>query len=226
MAVIFIRTIIVFLALLLFMRLLGKRQLGELELNELVVSVLVANLVSQPLQDIGTPLLYGLLPVLILFCCEILISGAAAKSIRLRSLIYGRPSVLIENGVICQREMEKNRFTPDELAEELRKSDILDISKVKLAVLETNGILNTLLSAAESPVTASQMGITPEEEELPLIVISGGRVLGENLKTLGRDRRWLEKELRSRGAKGPEEVYLMTLSRSGKVYYAEKERRS
>ena len=116
MAVTIIRTIIIFVSLVISMRIMGKRQLGELEPAELVVAVLISDLASHPLQDPGIPLLYGLIPVATLLCCEILISAGILKSVRFRSLICGRPSVLIKNGVIDQLEMKKNRFTFDELA--------------------------------------------------------------------------------------------------------------
>ena len=127
MAIILIRTLIIFTALVLAMRLLGKRQLGEMELSELVVAVLVADIAVNPLQDTDMPLIYGLVPLLVLFCCEIIISGLTLKSIRLRQLLYGKPSLLIEKGKIAQREMTKNRFTLDELTQELRNQGILDI---------------------------------------------------------------------------------------------------
>ena len=79
MAIILIRTLIIFTALVLAMRLLGKRQLGEMELSELVVAVLVADIAVNPLQDTDMPLIYGLVPLLVLFCCEIIISGLTLK---------------------------------------------------------------------------------------------------------------------------------------------------
>ena len=112
LTIVIIRTLIVYFALLLFMRLMGKRQLSELELPELAVAVLIADLGAHPLQDIGIPLMNGLLPMVVLFCCEVLISGAAMKSPRLRSVLFGRPSFLIRNGKIDQREMRRSRLPP------------------------------------------------------------------------------------------------------------------
>ena len=99
MAIVLVRTLIIYFALLLAMRLLGKRQLGEMELSEFVVAALIADLASHPLQDMGIPLINGLVPILVLFCCEVLIAGLSLKSIRLRSLIFGKPSLLIVKGV-------------------------------------------------------------------------------------------------------------------------------
>ena len=177
-------------------------------------------------EDIGMPLIYGLAPLLVLFCCEILVSGLALKSLRLRRLLYGLPSMIIEKGKIAQREMQKNRFTPDELAQELRIQGIMDISSVEYAILETNGQLNIILYPAEQPVTAKQMQVDVPDGGFFSIVISDGRVLTDNLTRLGLDRRWLEKELRRRGADGPKRVYLMMVNDDGEIYYAAKEQRA
>ena len=224
MAIILIRTIILFLSLLLTMRLLGKRQLGELELSELVVSVVVADLASTPLQDIGIPLLNGLVPIVVLFCCELLISGLSLRHIRLRELIFGRPSILIQQGRICQDAMAKNRFTLDELTEELRSQGYLDISKIQYAILENNGQLSILPFPGEQTPTASQLGLTVEDPGMPVILISDGRVLERNLRKVGRNGAWLQKELAARGAKNPREVYLFTLDALGRIYYAGRDR--
>ena len=139
MAIIFVRTLIIYFSLLLIMRLLGKRQLGEMELSEFVVAALIADLASHPLQDIGIPMINGLVPIVTLFCCEVLISGLAMKNIRLRALLFGKPSMLVEKGKIRQKEMKKNRFTTDELMEELRNQGYLDIRAVEYAVWRPTG---------------------------------------------------------------------------------------
>ncbi|MBR5094850.1 MAG: DUF421 domain-containing protein [Oscillospiraceae bacterium] len=224
MAIVLARTLIIYFALLLTMRLLGKRQLGEMELSEFVLAALIADLASHPLQDMGIPLINGLVPILVLFCCEIVISGLCLKNIRLRELIFGRPSLLISQGKILQEEMFRDRFTLDELMQELRSQGITDLSTVETGVLETNGRLNAILFPDQSPVTPAQMGLDAGPGGYPLILISDGRVLGGNLRHLGRDRAWLLEQLRDHGASAPEEVFLLTATPSGQVYFAKKEK--
>jgi uncharacterized membrane protein YcaP (DUF421 family) len=204
------------------MRIMGKRQLGELQPAELVVAVLISDLAAHPLQDIGTPLMYGLIPVLTLVFCEAVISASMLKSVRLRALVCGKPSFIIEDGRLSQSEMRKNRYSIDELYEQLRKKDITDIATVKYAILETDGSLSTVLYAAESPVTPKQQGLSVTEHEYPVVVISDGRVLRENMKKLGYDGAWLARELKSRRAE-PSSVFLMAADRTGRIYYAPRE---
>ncbi len=226
MAIVIIRTAIIYFALLLAMRLMGKRQLGEMELSEFVVASLIADLAAHPLQDMGIPMVNGLVPIFTLLCFEILIAGVSLKSIRLRTLLFGRPSVLVTRGVIDQREMHKNRFTVDELMQELRSRGLFDLSQVEYAILETDGRLNAIPFPAAQPPTAAQLKVEVPDDGSALIVVSEGRVIGANLRRLGLDTDWLAQELSRKGAASPKEVYLMTVNHSGQSYLAKKEKGS
>lgn len=223
MAIIIIRTVIIYAALLAAMRLLGKRQLGEMELSEFVVAALIADLASHPLQDLGIPMINGLVPILTLFCCEVIISRCTLKSTRIRAILYGKPSMLIEKGVINQKEMRKNSFTTEELMQELRNQSCLDISRVEYAVLETDGRVNIMLYPREQAVTAAQMKVDVPDGGYPVIIISDGAVNEENLKRTGLNRSWLDKELKKRKINGTEKVFLMTVNNAKQIYIAEKE---
>ena len=223
MAIVMIRTAIIYAALLLAIRLMGKRQLGEMELSEFVVASLIADLAAHPLQDVGIPMTNGLVPVLTLFCFEILIAGVSMKSIRLRTMLFGRPSILVRRGVIDQKEMRLNRFTADELLQELRKQGLFDLSQVEYGILETNGRLNVIPYPGQLPATAEQLGVKTDDGGCPLIVISEGRTLDRNLRALGRDSQWLTEELKQKGHGSAKDIYLMTVDRKGQSYIAEKE---
>lgn len=223
MGVSFVRTIIVFLLLIISIRIMGKRQLGELEPLELVVAVLISNLAAQPLQDTGIPLIYGIVPVLTLLASQLIISGISVKSVRFRRLLSGKPSILIDNGVIVQSEMKKCRISLDELYVELRINGITDISTVKHAILETDGTLSVLPYAKFSPVTPEIMNLDAPDNGLPVTVINKGRVMSENLKLLGHNEKWLLNQIKKRGAGDIKDVYLMTVDGAGKIYFARKE---
>lgn len=224
MAIVIIRTLLLYFSVVLAMRLMGKRQLGELELPELVTAVLIADLGAHPLQDIGIPMLNGLVPIIVLFCCEILLSGLAMRSPRTRSVLFGTPCFLVEHGKINQREMRRSRFTLDELTEELRSKGYMDISQIEYAILETGGVLNAIPFAEYRTATAHDLGIVPEDCGYPTLIINDGRLLAQNLRAMGRDRRWLANELKKRGVSAAGEVYIMTLDRAGRIYFAKKER--
>lgn len=224
MAIVFIRTIIVYAALILSMRLMGKRQLGELELSEVVIAVLIADMASHPLQDIGIPLLNGLIPIIVLMCCEVLVSGGVMKSVKFRALVCGRPSILIKNGRIDQKEMWRCRFSLDELTEDLRKKGLTDISKIKYAVLETDGTLNPLPYVSEIPPSAAALNIPVDDFSIPRCIISDGRLIERNLRESGKDLNWLKAQLKERKISQVKDVFYMTVDESNRVYFIEKEK--
>ena len=223
MAIIFVRTVILYFAILISMRIMGKRQLGEMEISEFIVAALIADLAATPLQDIGIPLLNGLVPIIIMFCFEIIIAGLNMRSVKLRKLTYGRPEIIIRNGRIIREAMQKNRFTLDELMQELRAQGLTDTAQVEYAVLETNGQLSIILKSGDQPVTASQMGVVGDDVSYAHIIINEGRILDNNLELLGRDRRWLANELKRQNFRSADEVYILTLSESGRVFCQAKE---
>jgi uncharacterized membrane protein YcaP (DUF421 family) len=223
MFVIISRTLIIFAAILVSMRLMGKRQLGELELSELVVAVLVSDFAVIPLQDLSVPVWNGVVPVAVLLVCEVVISKLALKSIKLRSFLSGTPSVIIENGVINQTEMRKNRISIDELDEALRKKQILNVADVRYALLETDGTLSTILYSGKQPLTAGQFGAALSDEAVPLPVIVDGRILSSNLQKLQSSAEWLERELKRRKVRSVKDVYLMTAYGGKCVFFALKD---
>lgn len=223
MAIIFVRTVILYFAILISMRIMGKRQLGEMEISEFIVAALIADLAATPLQDIGIPLLNGLVPIIIMFCFEIIIAGLNMRSVKLRKLTYGRPEIIIRNGRIIREAMQKNRFTLDELMQELRAQGLTDTAQVEYAVLETNGQLSIILKSGNQPATASQMGVDADDVSYAHIIINEGRILDNNLKLLGRDRRWLANELKRQNLRSADEVYILTLSENGSVFCQAKE---
>ena len=218
-----LRAAILYFLVIAGIRLMGKRQIGELEPSELVLSLLIADLAAVPMQDFGIPLLMGVTPILTLLCLSSVLSVLTVKSLLFRALLCGRPSVVVAEGKVQAAELRKNRFTVDELMEELRTAGFTDLSAVKYAVLETTGRVSVLPYARDAPPTAGQLGLDPKGPELPVTVISDGRVVDRNLKLLGLGRGWLEKELKARGADSARAVCLLTVDRRGHVYYLPRE---
>ena len=222
MVIAFTRTIILYLLIIAGIRLMGKRQVGELEPSELVLSLIIADLAAVPMQDFGIPLLAGIIPIVTLLSITTILSVLTMKSVRFRALMCERPSIIVENGKLKQREMAKNRFTVDELMEDLRLQGINDLSTIKYAILETNGRLSILPYANQRPATAEQMKAVTQELGLPLVIVSDGRLLSHNLRARGLNESWLKKALREHGAKEIGDVVLLTVDEKNNVYFTAK----
>ena len=219
-----LRAVILYLLIMVGMRLMGKRQIGELEPSELVLTMMISDLAAVPMQDFGIPLLAGLIPILTLLALSMLLSQLSLHNLRFRALVCGTPAILIQEGKVQQEVMRKNRFTLDELLEELRSQGISSIEDVKYAVLENSGRLSVLPKTAQQPPTASQLGLNLQDDvTLPVILVNDGRVLEKNLTACGRDENWLHKQLVKQKLHSPKQVFLLTLDEQGSVFCVKKE---
>ncbi len=218
------RTIILYFLIMIGLRIMGKRQIGELEPGELVLTMMISDLATVPMQDFGIPLLAGIIPILILLSLSMLLSQLSLHNLRFRALLCGTPSVLVRNGILQQEAMRKNRFTLDELLEELREQGYADIGDVKYAVLENSGQLSILPWASTQPPSAAQMGVEVEDDVvLPVILVNDGRILSKNLADCGKDRSWLQAVLEGEGFSSPKEIFLMSLDERGRITCIRKE---
>ena len=214
----YVRTVILYLALIISVRLMGKRQVGQMEPSEFVVTMLVANLASIPMQDEGIPLFSGLVPILTVLGVELVLAGLTLKSILVRRLLCGKPVILIENGKILQKNLQKTRVTMDELVGHLREKDVLDLASVQFAILETNGNLSVFPYPKERPATAAEAGIPAKKQFLPITIIEDGYVSKDNLRKAGKDRPWLEKVLADRKTSRKEPL-LLTVDKSDHIMW-------
>ena len=206
----YLRTVILYLVLILSIRLMGKRQIGQLEASEFVVTMLVANLASIPMQDGAIPLYSGLVPILTVLGLELVLSGVILKSVRMRRFFCGKPVILIENGKIMQDNLRKTRVTLDELTGHLREKDVLDLRSVQYAILETDGNLSVFPYPKERPASAREAGVPTRKQFLPYTIIEDGFLSEDNLKKAGKDRKWLTKILVEQGAE-VENTFLLTV---------------
>lgn len=223
MVIAVVRTVILYLCIVLGIRLLGKHQVGELEPSEFVLAMIIADVASVPMQDYGIPLLMGLIPIVTLLCLAMLLSIASMKSLKLRALLIGVPSIVIRNGVPSEREMRRNRMTLDELLEELRLQGYTDPSAIRYGILETNGQLSLLPYAEKKPPSAEDLELTVSDSGLPLVIINDGRLISSNLKRRGLNEAWLKKRLSENGVHSAREVFLMTVDEDNQIFFARKE---
>ena len=217
MFVYLIRSMLLYLMLIVTIRLLGKRQLGDMEPTEFVVTLLIADLASVPMQDPGIPLLSGIVPILTILVLEIILSTLSFYFISFRKLLCGMPIILIQNGKIIPNNLKRTRITPDELTEHLREKEIVDLSTVKYAILETNGQISALVNSQSQPLTPKDMNIQTDDNDLPTTIISGGKLLEHNLNISGHNRKWVDKIL-SQHHTTEENVFLLTVTRANKIY--------
>ncbi len=185
MLTILIRTVIIYLTLIVTMRIMGKRQIGELELSELVTTLLLSEIATLPITDRDIPILFAIIPIITLLSLEVILSVLLIKFPSLKNLLSPRPNVIIERGKLNQKELTKLRISTDELMCELRRSGYTDISEVYYAIAEGNGKLSIIPTAESAQPKVSQLNIKVTENGISHIVISDGKLNRHGLNSVG-----------------------------------------
>lgn len=210
------RTVITYILLVGAMRLMGKRQLGELELPEFIVTMILSELAAIPISDNTVPLVFSVLPITLLIALEMLVAYISIKSRKIKKLVGGAPSILINKGKICKNEMEKVRISLDELLSQLRIKNISDISDVEYAILEENGQISVIPKNSARNVTLADLNITSDEKGISHTIIADGEISNFNLSLSGHNKKWLTKELKKHKCR-LSDVFLLTLDDAGNV---------
>ena len=217
MAIVFIRTLIIYLILLITMRLLGKRQVGQLQPFELVIAIMIADLAATPMESLDTPLWRGVAPMLALILLHQLITLLSLKSQRLRAFFSGRPTVVIRDGRIDYEALRKLCFNLNDLLEELRTGGVLSPSEVGTAIMETSGRLSVFPNSAHRPVCPEDLGLETGYEGVPLTLVMDGHLETHNLSLCGQKESWLLQHLAECGFEGYGEVLLCYLDTDGRL---------
>lgn len=201
MLIITIRTVLLYLLIIFSLRLMGKKQLGELQPSELVTTIMISNIATLALEDYSVPMLMGIIPILTIVALDVITSGIALKSIRLRRIISGNAKVVITDGVIDQAELKNLRYTVDDLAEAMRDQGIFDISQVQYAIVETTGKINFLQKEAPP-------------KNPPEIIVRDGKIVSDSLIRAKLGEGWVNEILRENKAK-VSDVFLMSADHDG-----------
>ena len=209
MLIIIIRTILLFLLIVFSLRLMGKKQLGELQPSELVTTIMISNIATLALEDASTPMLMGVIPILMIVCLDVILSGILLKSARIRKTVSGTARVVVSDGVVNQAELKNLRYTIDDLTEAMRDQGIFDISQVQYAIVETTGKINFLQK--EQPA-----------KNPPEIIIRDGELNQDGLSRTSLGEGWVMKILGLNKTRLPD-VFLMSADNDGNYQLVLKE---
>lgn len=223
MLLIFFRSIILYIFVLVVMRLMGKREISQMQPFEFVISMIIANLATIPMEEIGIPLVYGVIPILGLLLMHLLLSVINLKSMRMREIICGKPRIIIHRGKIVELALIKESMTLNELQERLRAYGITNIGDVEYAILETNGQLSVIEKPEKRQVKTEDLNIDAEYEGIAYDLVLDGKVMYDNLKKLGKDYNWLKKEVGKFGF-FPEQALIVIQNGDRSIYCQEKDK--
>ena len=222
MLITFLRSILIYIFVLIVMRLMGKREIGQLQPFELAISIMIADLASIPMTDPGIPISNGIISILGLLVMHLIISIINMKSIRAREVICGKPTILVYRGKIDEKALKKERFTINELEERLRGNNVINLGDVEYAILETSGQVTVIQKPEKRNTIPEDFNIVPEYEGIPYDLVIDGKIMDDNLKALGKNREWLKKQIEKFKMK-PEEALVVTYDGKGQIFCQKKQ---
>ncbi|MBQ2001110.1 MAG: DUF421 domain-containing protein [Clostridia bacterium] len=210
MAVTLLRTLILYIVIMVAMRIMGKRQVGDMQPSDLVVSLLISEIAAMPIDNIDRPIVNGIIAVFLLVFLETALACISLKSGKLRRVVNGAPVIIINRGKVDRSALKRLRITTDELLETLRSQGVFDISTVQYAIIEPNGQLSVLEKSGGS---------------LAVPVICDGKMQTHFMESAGISKHEVNSALKKRGISA-EDVFIMTLDGDGKAFIIKEDGKS
>lgn len=183
MLIVIIRSVLLYFIIVLSLRLMGKKQLAQLQPSELVTTILISNIATLSLEDLSVPMIYGIIPILMVVSMDVIMSYIMLKSTNIRRMVTGTPQIIISDGKIDQQVMKRLRYTIDELMEAMRECMIFDLSEVQYAIVETTGKINFFQKSCYRNVEKGDLDIKQTNCNPPSLLIKDGEI---NIPALAR----------------------------------------
>ncbi|MBE7079382.1 MAG: DUF421 domain-containing protein [Clostridiales bacterium] len=212
MGIIFVRTVIIFITLLIIMRLMGKRQIGEMQPYELVITLIIADLACIPMADNSIPLLYGVVAILTVYLLHQIVCFIDLNFMQAKAVISGNASVVLNKNGIDDTQLKKNNLDVSDLVENLRVEGYFALDGIEYALYESEGTFSALPKKNYQELQTS----------LPVIILDEGKFDKKNLQQTKKDEGYFSEVLKKQGCKDLKKVLIMTVDGNGKVYFQEK----
>lgn len=201
------RTFIIFSLLVVVMRLMGKRQIGEMQPFEFIVTLIIADLACIPMADVSIPLLYGVVAVFTLFLLHQVFWILEQSSDKIKGVISGKPSIVIDKNGIAIKELKKNNLSADDLIESMRSLGYFSLDDLDYAIFESNGKLSALENTDKSQKSTS----------LPVLIVYDGKPINRNLKLLNASTSDVNSFIKKNGS-NIKHTEVMTIDGNGRTY--------
>lgn len=218
MLTIIFRSIIIYLIVLLVFRLMGKRQLGQMQPFELVLTLIIADLATIPMAEVSVPVLHGIIPLLTLVVLHFLLTILTKSSQWISKVVSGKPVIVINPKGVDYNAMKKLNLTTDDLFASLRECGYFSVGQVQYAIMETNGKVSVMPKSEYAPATNGDNKNTVEDSFLPILLISEGKIMKENLKVAGLDEVGVNEILKGQKIEKVKDVLILSVDQGGKGY--------
>lgn len=212
-------SLISLLTLFIITKIIGKKQVSELSLFDYVIGISIGNFSAEMIINKEVQYINGMIAIIVFGLTAWLVNFLARKSIMIRRLLMGVPTVVIEKGVIIEKSLKDLNMDINDLLEFLRSEGYFHIEEIAYAIMEANGQLSVLPKSLYKPVTLKDMKITSSKEELDSNIIIDGEYMEENIKNSNKGMEWIKKELKKNGYQSEEQILLGVISNNKLILY-------
>lgn len=217
-----LRTIIIYICILIVIRLMGKRQVGEMQPFEFVITLIIADLACIPMAELSVPLIHGVVPILTILILHFFICVLARKFMLARYLLTGKPAIVVSPKGINYKELKALNMTLDDLMELIRGCEVFNLSEIAYAIIETNGNLSVMKKTQNQNVIREDLNISSQPSSLPVNLIMDGNIMKNNLKVANIDACIVDQCLKKANIKKVKDVLILTIDDNGQVFIQEK----
>ncbi len=209
-----IKSTVSVVTLFILARIMGKKQISQLTYFDYIVGISIGSIAAE-LSVQNVLLSEGIVSMIIWASFPLIFSYVAAKSMRVRRLLDGTPTILIQNGKIIEKNLHKAKFTINDLLEELRIQGAFNIDDVEFALLETSGKMSVLKKSKKQTVTISDLNLKENYQGLCANLIIDGKLMQQNIALLNKSEEWLTNELKKRNISSVADVLLACIDSNG-----------
>ncbi|MFD2043473.1 DUF421 domain-containing protein [Ornithinibacillus salinisoli] len=201
-----LKIIIGFFLLFFITKILGKTTINQLTPFDFITAIVLSELLGNGIYEDKVSMIYIIYTVLLWGILMISMEKILLKYKSLRGLLESNPSIIIRDGKIDRHQLKKNRMNINQLLSLLRQSEIFSIREVAFAILESNGAISVLKKHLYQKVTIEDLKLPPQPTDLSTTLIMDGEVIEDNIRSLGFDETWLQKQLVTKGINSSEKV--------------------
>jgi uncharacterized membrane protein YcaP (DUF421 family) len=198
------------LVLFFLTKLSGKKQVSQLNMYDYIVGITIGSIAAELSINNDVDYLAGIISMIVYILISIFISVITTKSIFLRKFLTGVPIVLINNGEIIYKNLQKAKLDINDLLREARIMNFFNINEIEYALMEANGKISFILKKEYDTPTLNDLKIKGESRKLEAEIIIDGKIIYKNLTNIKKDEKWLKKELAKKGYKNFDNILLLT----------------
>lgn len=197
-------------AIVLFVlaKIIGHKQMSQLDLFDYITGITIGSIAAELATNLDKPWWKPLISMIIYGFITVSLSIVTEKLPNFRKYINGTPTIIMNSGKIYRKNLKKAKLELSEFLMMCRQEGYFNLADIQTAIFECNGKLTVLPISLKRPVNPEDISLTPESASIQTEVIMDGKILDENLKRMGLDQIWLQRQIKDQGYKNPQEILL------------------